>query len=515
MKIGLPYNRVSSERQVNEGQGLQSQNKRGVDYIKQQGYKLGRSFNDEGISGGVIDRPAMKELLEFLEEHKDDGNEYIVVVDDIKRLARNVQGHFTLKAAIYSRGAKLESPNHRFEDTPEGQFVETVLAGAAELERNQNKRQVMSRMKARAENGYWPFGIPMGLINKKDPIHGKILIPFEPYASVLKIAIEKYACGLLHKVEDVRNCLYEEFKKKGIEKKPAMSTTQHILRNPLYAGYIEYKPWGIPFMKAQHEGFISLETYNAVQERLLGRTKPWKRKDHSRDFPLRPFVLCTTCDTPLTGNWNKGRSQRYANYYCRKEGCPYRWKTIRKEIFEGKFEELLHQVKPLADHVDLAKEVLKEQWNLRMKSYSEYRSSLLNEVRNADKGVQSYLELIRKAKDDELKSVYEKELKDFLDKKKVAEKDLSKKNYTSEQFGTASEKVFNTLKDPISMWRSDQYDDKRMVLYMYFEDQLTYDYKEGFGTANLAYPVKLIGDLGQAKKQDVEMSGNEPESEKY
>ena len=46
-----------------------------------------------------------------------------------------------------------------------------------------------------------------------------------------------------------------------------------------------------------------------------------------------------------------------------------------------------------------------------------------------------------------------------------------------------------------------------------FEDQLKYDYERGFGTASLAYPVKLINELGQAKTASVEMSGNEPESE--
>ena len=63
------------------------------------------------------------------------------------------------------------------------------------------------------------------------------------------------------------------------------------------------------------------------------------------------------------------------------------------------------------------------------------------------------------------------------------------------------------------MWKSDDYIDKRTILYMYFEGQLRYDYKMGFGTASLAYPVKLIGELGQAKMPLVEMSGSEPESE--
>lgn len=56
-----------------------------------------------------------------------------------------------------------------------------------------------------------------------------------------------------------------------------------------------------------------------------------------------------------------------------------------------------------------------------------------------------------------------------------------------------------------------EYNDKRTILFMYFEEELRYDYKLGFGTSGLAYPVSLINELGQAKTSSVEMSGSEPE----
>ncbi len=511
MTIGLPYNRVSSERQVNEGNGLQGQNKKSTDFIKQKGYKIGRSFNDEGISGAITDRPAMRELLSFLDLHKDDGNEYVVIIDDIKRLARDVQGHFTLKTAIYSRGARIESPNHRFEDTPEGKFVETVLAGAAELERNQNKRQVISRMKARLENGYWPFMPPKGLINRKDPIHGKLLILCDPHASIFKKAIENYRDGILITQDEVRLYLHREYETVGLSNRPSLSTTVDILKNPLYAGYIAYPDWKVPFMKAKHEGFISLETYNIVQERLQSRTKPWKRRDYSINFTLRPHVLCAACEKPMTASWCTGRrGVRYPHYFCRRKGCIYNWKTIGKDKFEKKFEELLLTVKPPSEVVDLARDVLQEQWGIRLEQHTKYRERLVSGLREAKEDIEWYVERARKTKDETLINTYEEKIKDLKIQEKQAEQELNKQAYTSEQFGTASEKVFNTLKKPMEMWKSDEYDDKRTILFMYFEDQLRYDYKLGFGTAGLAYPIKLINEIGQAKTASVEMPGVEP-----
>ena len=63
----------------------------------------------------------MQQMLDFLDKagHKE---EYVVLIDDLKRLARDLIGHFTLRKAIRSRGAQLESPSHRFSDDPEGVF---------------------------------------------------------------------------------------------------------------------------------------------------------------------------------------------------------------------------------------------------------------------------------------------------------------------------------------------------------------------------------------------------------
>src|SRR5207248_360248 len=151
---------------------------------------------DEGVSGGVIDREGMQQMLDFLDRagHKD---EYVVLIDDIKRLARDLMGHFTLRKSIQSRGAKLESPSHKFTDDPEGIFVESIMAATAELERNQNKRQVRNRMQARLEAGYWPFYPPPGYAFARVPGHGKLLVCKEPEASVIREALEGFASGCL------------------------------------------------------------------------------------------------------------------------------------------------------------------------------------------------------------------------------------------------------------------------------------------------------------------------------
>jgi len=482
-------------------------------YAKNKDYEVVKVFPDEAVSGSLFERPAMHALLSYIDDHSHEN--YVVIFDDLSRFARDVKVHIQLTAEFQSRGVKRECLNFNFDDSDESEMAELMIAVSNQYQRKSNRRQVIQKMKARLEKGYWPFMPPLGMINKKDPIHGKILTPREPYASIYKIAIEKYRDGLLITQEEVMRFLHAEYKAKGLPNRPSMSTTQRILQEPLYAGYIEYKKWDIPFMKARHEGFLSLETYNLVQKRVQERTKPWKRRDYADTFPLRPHVLCDACTKPMTASWCTGRKgTRYPHYFCRTKGCIYNWKTTGKKEFEAKFEELLIRVKPAADTVDLTKDVLKEQWGIRLDNYTAWRDRIAAEAEEADIAIQSYLVRISKTKDEDLIATYEEKIKDLRSKKKLGDENLNKRKYTNEEFGTASDKVLNTLKDPMSMWKSDEYNDKRTILFMYFEDQLRYDYKNGFGTAGLAYPIKLINEVSASKKGSVEMSSNELESKK-
>ena len=65
------YCRVSSSKQVREGHGLEGQEKRCYDYAVSKGYSVVDVFREEGISGAVTNRPAMRRLLEFLEENNE------------------------------------------------------------------------------------------------------------------------------------------------------------------------------------------------------------------------------------------------------------------------------------------------------------------------------------------------------------------------------------------------------------------------------------------------------------
>lgn len=507
MKIkALIYCRVSSERQVVDGNGLGSQEQRCRTYAKGKGYDVERVFSDEGVSGSLFERPALRSLLYYLEQHPEET--FVVIVDELSRLARGLGVHLRLRAELAARGAQLESPNFNFEDSPEGEFIENILASKAQLDRQQNRRQVIQKTKARLERGYWTFHVPFGLKYIKSSTHGKILVPHEPYASIYKEAIESYRDGVFPTVEEVLQFVNKKYKEHGLDSKMSQSNAKRMLQEVLYAGYLEFKEWEIELRKAQHEGFISIETYRIVQDRLSGVVKPWKRKNYNESFPLRPLVLCATCKTPMTGSQSTGRhGYRYAHYYCRnpKNKCKFGGKTLRKRDFEDSFRDYLLTKKPLDDVLDLTQDVLLEQWEQKEESYSLNLLQSQRALEEVSQEITNYAQLAGRTKDEELITVYEEEIKKLRKKRNdFLGMTQQTKKYTKEQFGTATEKVFGTLKQPLRMWQSDEYDDKRTILLMYFNDQLQYDRNLGFGTASLDYPINVIASIADSKNLNVD-----------
>ncbi len=513
MQKAIIYLRVSSERQVNEGNGLDSQKIRCEQYAKLKGYEVARCFKDEAVSGANSERLGFNALLEYIDNHA--SGEFVVLVDDISRFARDMQVHIKLRQNLKDRKVTLESPNFKFEDNPEGTFIEHVIAAKSQLDREQNRRQVIQKQKARFEMGYWPLCYPAGLINIRHHIHGKILVPHEPRASIFKEAIERYRDGLLNTLLQVRDFINSEYKEQELRPFISINGAHRILTNPLYAGWIEYKPWGISLKKAQHEGFIDKSTYDLVQIKLNSKTRITYRKDYHLDFPLRGFVLCGSCNKPMTASWHRGRrGKRYAHYFCKQSECTVYGKTIRKVILEGNFEHFITNLSPNQDVLNLVKSILLDIWQER--SILEQKNVKLRDLKigGLEVKIKTLIERITKTTNEDLIKAYENEIQNLQKQERELKENATPILYSQQNFGTALETVFSYIKEPVKMWQSERYEDKMLLLEMFFEEKLTSDRNGNFGTPTLAPLFKLLVQLEAPNISLVEMARIELASKK-
>jgi site-specific DNA recombinase len=131
------YARVSSTAQVRKGQGLGSQETRCREFARMKGYEVDHVFADEAVSGSITTRPGMQAMLAYLSLQARQQS-FVVIIDDISRLARDIKAHLELRDAIASVGARLESPSIEFGEDSDSILVENLLASVSQHQRQKN-----------------------------------------------------------------------------------------------------------------------------------------------------------------------------------------------------------------------------------------------------------------------------------------------------------------------------------------------------------------------------------------
>lgn len=503
------YCRVSSERQVREGHGLNSQDTRCREYARVKGYIVTETFHDAAQSGKLLDRPQMKAMLSFLRKHQKD--EFVVIVDDISRLARDIETHIQLRAAITAAGAKLESPSITFGEDSDSRLVEHLLASVAAHQREKNAEQVKNRMCARVQNGYWVAPPPVGYRYKAVRGHGKMLVRKEPQASIVQEALESFASGRLETQTEVRRFLesHPAFPR-GRDGRVHYQRVHAMLTHPLYAGRITLPRWGIHNLPGKHEALISYETYRRVQERLEAGAKAPARKDLRRDFPLRNFVMCCGCGEALTSGWTKGRSKYYGYYLCHRKSCSEYGKAIKKDAVEGDFEELLRGLRPSREVYELCRFVFRGLYDERVTKAEQRAADLKAKLKQIEGKTESLLDRIVDSENSSVIAAYEKRVRSLEEDKIVLEEKLSNCGRVLPDFDRSFRTAFDFLQNPHRLWASGQFEHKRMVLRMVFTDRMPYHREEGFRTAPITLPFRLLRVIRGGQYDLVPKRGLEP-----
>ncbi len=499
------YCRVSHSKQskAHVGSGLDSQEHRCRAYAANKGYIVEAVFPDDVSAGGdFMARPGMAALLAYLEARPE--HNFVVIFDDLKRFSRDTIFHWGLRNQLAAYGASVECLNFTFEDTPEGEFVETIVAAQGQLERKQNQRQTIQKMKACLERGHWPFQPPIGYKRRRERGQSKMLVRDEPVASIIEQALNLYANGTLQLQAEVKRYLeaQPEFPKDLPGGGIRGQKVKDILNRVLYAGYLEHEPWGVSLRPAQHEGIISYETHLKIKERLKGRSYAPARKDLNRDFVLRGFVYCD-CGTPLTACWSKGGSgNRHAYYHCPKSGCEHYGKSIRRADLEGEFEELLKTLQPRRELHQVACVMFEELWADQVQRQEAMRQSLEQQRAEAKKEVERLLERIVDADSATVIRAFEHKIDSIEKELLVFDEKLANCGKPAREPGRSLRTALEFIGKPYDIWASGVFENQRTVLKFAFTRGIEYVRGEGLRTpeeSDFSLPFQVIKKVGEGQ----------------
>jgi site-specific DNA recombinase len=494
------YCRVSSPKQVTEGHGLASQETRCREYAGHKGYEVLDVFRDEGLSGKLLDRPNMKAMLIYLKKHKQD--KLVVIINDISRLARDIETHLHLRASITGAGGKLESPSIEFGDDSDSRLAEHLLASVAAHQREKNAEQVQNRMRARMMGGYWVFNPPYGYTYDKVGKHGKLLVRDEPCASVIAEALKGFATGRFETQGEVKRFLeaspnFPKDKRGTVH----LQKVKELLIRVLYTGYLNKPEWDIHLIQGHHEPLISFGIYQKIQERLNGQAKAPVRKDINEDFPLRGFVACASCGKPMTSCWSRGTGGRYAYYLCHgKNGdgtrCSQYGKSVRKEKLEGDFEKLLGEMKPSKELFFLAADIFTDLWNIKRETAKLEADKIRLDIIQIERKTEQFFDRIVETDSPTLITAYEKKIRQLEEEKIKLAENIAKCGRPLQSFDETFRTAFTFLLNPQKLWASDKLEHRRVVLKLVFSEQLQYCKNEGYRTPQKSLPFSLLAGNG-------------------
>ena len=165
----IGYIRVSTAEQADSGLGLAAQDERIRAYCRMKGLELREIISDNGVSGGkpLHNRPGGAVLLDSLKRKLG----LAVVVLKLDRAFRNAADCLATVEKWDRAGVALHivdlGGNSIDSTTAAGKFMLTVLAGAAEMERNLTRERTKAAMQVKRARGqrisrHIPYGYDLG-----------------------------------------------------------------------------------------------------------------------------------------------------------------------------------------------------------------------------------------------------------------------------------------------------------------------------------------------------------------
>ncbi|OON99363.1 MAG: hypothetical protein ATN35_12860 [Epulopiscium sp. Nele67-Bin004] len=295
-------------------------------------------YEDEGFSGGNVNRPELKRFLEDAKQHKFD----ILACYRLDRISRNIADFSTLMQDLESYNVSFVSIKEQFDTTtPLGRAMMYIASVFAQLERETIAERIRDNMLQNAKTGRWLGGVtPTGFSStevailsddkerkyfKLTPIPEEIELVRLIYTQFLKI---KTLSGLethflKESITTKNDCNFTKMSLRGILTNPVYAVAdsqmyEYFVNNSygVYANKSEFdgkcglmsynktsqtttshqndiSDWIVTV--GEHAGIISSADWIAVQQLLHNNSDKMQKKSHSNIALLSGVIRCIKC----------------------------------------------------------------------------------------------------------------------------------------------------------------------------------------------------------------------------
>ena len=260
------YTRKSTEDGLEqEFNSLDAQREACAAYISSQRHEgwtqVRQSYDDGGFSGGSMNRPGLKQLLDEVHAGKID----VIVVYKVDRLTRSLADFAKIVEILDKAGASFVSITQAFNTTTSmGRLTLNVLLSFAQFEREVTGERIRDKIAASKKKGMWMGGHPPLGYDVKD----RLLVINQAEAGTVRSIHRRYL-----EVRSIR-VLVDELRERGVRTKQVgtrsgiwfgRGSLNHLLKNPLYIGEVHFKG---EVYAGQHDAILERELFDAVRTKL-------------------------------------------------------------------------------------------------------------------------------------------------------------------------------------------------------------------------------------------------------
>jgi site-specific DNA recombinase len=265
------YTRKSSEEGLEQSfNSLHAQREACEAYVLSQRHEgwqaIATKYDDGGYSGGNMERPALKRLLEDIAARRIN----TVVVYKVDRLTRSLADFAKIVETFDKQGISFVSVTQQFNTTTSmGRLTLNVLLSFAQFEREVTGERIRDKIAASKRKGMWMGGVvPLGY-----ELRDRNLVVHRSDADAVKQIFELYLkLGCVSRLK-------EHLEQQGIHSKKRISRTGRasggavysrgalygMLQNRIYLGEITHKGSSYP---GQHAAITDQALWDQIQARF-------------------------------------------------------------------------------------------------------------------------------------------------------------------------------------------------------------------------------------------------------
>lgn len=312
------YTRKSSEDGLEqEFNSLDAQREACAAYITSQKHEgwilLSTHYDDGGLSGGSLERPALKQLLHDIA----DGLVDQIVVYKIDRLTRSRADFSKIVDTLDAAEALFVSVTQSFNTaTSMGRLTLNMLLSFAQFEREVTAERIRDKIAASKRRGLWMGGqVPLGY-----DADGRTLKIKEDEATTIRTLYDLYDThgtirGVYVEADELQLRSRKRTNANGTQLGGIAFSRGHIhqlLTNPIYAGRIRHKA---VVHEGQHDAIIDPDRWDHIQTTLQdGAAKGRARKTSKQRSLLCGNIFDETGDR-LTPSHTKTKAGVRLRYY--------------------------------------------------------------------------------------------------------------------------------------------------------------------------------------------------------